>query len=220
MLPSRSGTGGGCFLPEGQLRRHSTGSRAPSQAHQCRWGVPSGKVTRKGTGAASLLAAAVCPESTRRSSVYCSKQALGPSDQGVQFIPLPSFPQASGGSIHWEAGMWEALGKGQTPVTQRLTRWGELFLEPGGLMASDGNVSPEVRTRTRLASCGPQRPLPVFTHHDVPCVSLLSLPGLVQGRSLQGLHEQGAPGLAAAGPGAPSRGRQGHYKRGTTTVSI
>lgn len=65
-------------------------------------------------------------------------------------------------------GFREAFSKGQQPVTQMLTRTGDLFLEPGEIMESDGNV----RMRAHLTS-----PLSLEPARQWVCVCL---PGCIR----------------------------------------
>lgn len=133
-----------------------TGSWDPCQVRHYRRGTLSGKVISRGTPATFVplghpaawavpLGCSVkcAPVANAGAPFRWGKQALGR-------LRSEGAPENTARLCTGRQGFGEAFSKGQQPVTQMLTRAGDLFLEPGEIMESDGNVSPKVRMRAHL----------------------------------------------------------------------
>lgn len=96
--PHYLGQRGGCFLPEGQLQRHTTGPQAQCQARRCRLGIPGGRVRSGDPGL--WLGVCVRSEDPERSAQLEQAGPGATSDQRVQLKTLHSFLQVSAPPPH------------------------------------------------------------------------------------------------------------------------
>ena len=179
-----SGWWGSCFVPEGWLQRHTTGSRAPCQARWHRLGIPGGE----GFWAVAWHVCRSDPEAL----FTWRKQALGHFRSEGATKNMTQLP----------AGLWTPnptptgdRDGGGILVMQMLSRWGDLCLEAGEVTASDGSIGCKVRMKviSSEVSRGFQA-APMPTHQEASCVITRAPLGLVQGPGVGvGWGEGGTP---------------------------